>query len=208
VLAGGIAQAKKRYRELKSRYGPRYTYAMVSVAFFTLFLPIPGISLVSIALVIVAAELHRAYSGRGRFTEAIVTLFKRVVGTYPKELVMSMKCDIFLKWSATPAQLRAVGDAFWLWCNRAEGNTGIYKRLDNQALADLIAGRFPTSLQAPWPIERRGVRVRVWDEAAHDPHATLDSLRRTIPSEGIEDLVVDDVSWDRVAQENPTCAKV
>jgi hypothetical protein len=181
---------------------------MVSAAFFTLFVPIPGISLVSIALVVVIAELHRAFSGKGRLTEAIVTLFKRVVGTYPRELVMSMNCDIVLKWSATPAQLRAVGDAFWRWCNRTEGNTGIYQRLDNQALADLIAGKFPLSLQAPWPIERRGFHVRVRDEASHDPHATLDSLRRAIPAEGVVDIVVDDVSWDLVAQENPTCAKV
>ena len=31
----------------------------------------------------------------------------------------------------------------WRWCIRAAGDTGIYPYLDNQALADLIAGKFP-----------------------------------------------------------------
>src|SRR5438309_5573249 len=114
---------------------------MVSAAFFTLFLPIPGISLVSIGVVVVIAELHRAYSGSSRLTGAFANLLKRHVGTDPRELIMSMNCDIVLKWSATPEQLRSLGGAFWRWCNRAEGNVGTYQHVDNQALADLVAGK-------------------------------------------------------------------
>jgi hypothetical protein len=43
-------------REEALRYGPRYTKAMLSVAFLTLFLPIPGSLLVGLALIVVIAE--------------------------------------------------------------------------------------------------------------------------------------------------------
>jgi hypothetical protein len=208
VLARVIAQAKKRYGELKHRYGPRYTYAMVSAAFFTLFVPIPGLSVVSVVVVVAIAELHRAFSGRRRLTEAVGNLFKRSVAVYPGDLVMSTNCDVVLKWSATPEQLRAVGDAFWRWCNGAEGNTGVYQHLDNQALADLIAGRFPASHHAPWSFEPRGIQFRVRAEASQDRQATLDSLRRAIPAGGIEDIIVDDLSWHPAAHHDRTCASL
>ena len=63
VLARVIAQAKKRYGELKHRYGPRYTSAMLSAAFIGFVLPLPGSSLIGVALVVVIAEVHRAFSG-------------------------------------------------------------------------------------------------------------------------------------------------
>ena len=109
---------------------------------------------------------------------------------------MSINCDIILQWSATPEQLTALGAALWRWCIRAAGNTGIYQYLDNQALADLIAGKFPSSSgQTPRQPERRGVHVRVRDEASSDRRATLDSLRRELPAQGVEDIVVDGKSW-------------
>jgi hypothetical protein len=191
VLTGAVAQVKKRYKQLKNRYGPWYTYAMVSAAFFTFFLPIPGISLLSVALIVVIAEIHRAISKRGEFSQAIATLLKRAAGTYPRELVISNNCDVILQWGATPEQLRALGTALWRWCNRAAGNTGIYQHLDNQALADLIAGKLPASSQT----ERRGVHLWVRDEASHNRQATIDSLRREIPARGIEDILVDGKSW-------------
>ena len=46
---------------------------------------------------------------------------------------------VILPWAATPEQLTAVGAALWRWCTRAAQDSGIYKFLDNQALADLIA---------------------------------------------------------------------
>ncbi len=86
VLTGAIAQLKKRYRELNNRYGPGYTNAMLSAAFLTLFSPIPGSLLVSVALIVVIAEVHRAVSERGGFPK-----------TSAKELVMS-NCDVILQW--------------------------------------------------------------------------------------------------------------
>ena len=74
VLTGVIVQGKKRFKQRKSRYGPRYTKGMLATAFFTLFVPIPGISLVSIATIVVIAEVHWAISKGGGFPEAIADL--------------------------------------------------------------------------------------------------------------------------------------
>ena len=59
----GIALSKRCYDRLQSRYGPRYTGAMLSAAFIGFVLPLPGSSLIGVALVVVIAEVHRAFSG-------------------------------------------------------------------------------------------------------------------------------------------------
>jgi len=99
---------------------------------------------------------------------------------------MSVHCDVILRGSATPGQLAAVGAGLWRWCRLTAGNTGVYQHLDSQALADLIAGRMPA----------RGLHFRVLDEASQDRQATLDSLHRELPADGIEDLVVEGTSWN------------
>jgi len=108
---------------------------------------------------------------------------------------MSINCDVIVQWSATRAQLTALGAALWGWCNRAAGNTGSYQYLDNQGLADLIGGKLPASSQTSWPIDLRGVRLTVRDEASHDRQQTIASLRRDVPAAGVADIVVDGVSW-------------
>jgi hypothetical protein len=108
---------------------------------------------------------------------------------------MSINCDVVLQWSATPEQLTALGTALWGWCNRTAGDTGIYHYLDNQVLADLIAGKLPASSPTSREAERRGVHVRVRDETSPDRQATIDSLRREIPVQGVEDILVDGRSW-------------
>lgn len=60
--ARGAARAKKGCRQLENRYGPRYTSAMLGAAFIGLFLPIPGSSLLCVAVVVSVAEVHRAIS--------------------------------------------------------------------------------------------------------------------------------------------------
>jgi hypothetical protein len=110
---------------------------------------------------------------------------------------MSIKCDVIVQWTATPDQLTALGAALWPWCIRAAGVTGIYQFLDNQALADLIAGKLPMSSQPSWPDDGRGVHLQVRDEVSQDRQATIDSLRRSIPAKGVEDIVVDGTSWNR-----------
>jgi hypothetical protein len=107
---------------------------------------------------------------------------------------MSIKCEVILQWSARPEQLAAIGTALWRWCNSAAGHRGIYQSLDNQDLADLIGGRFPASARA----ERRGLHLWLCDWVSCDRQATIDNMRREIPAKGIEDIVVDGVSWNTV----------
>ena len=109
---------------------------------------------------------------------------------------MSIKCDVILQWSATPEQLTALGTALWGWCNRAAGKTGIYQYLDNQALADLIAGKLPIAGLTPGEGLGRGFHFRVRDETSHDRQPTIDSLRRDVPVNGVEDIVVAGKSWN------------
>lgn len=99
---------------------------------------------------------------------------------------MSVHCDVILRGSATPGQLAAVGTGLWRWCRLTAGDTGVYQQLDSQTLADLIAGTMPA----------RGLHCRVRDEASQDRQATVDSLRRELPAEGIEDVVVEGTSWN------------
>jgi hypothetical protein len=175
VLIGVIAQVRKRYKQLKSRYGPRYTKALVGAAFVAVFLPIPGSVLIAVALIVVCAEVHRAIFKRDGLSKASA-----------KELVMSINCEVILQWSATPGELTKLGAALWRWGNRAAGDTGIYQFLDNQPLADLIAGKLPVSSQR----EGGGIHVKFRDEASHDRQATVDGLRLQIPAQGVEDILV------------------
>ncbi len=108
---------------------------------------------------------------------------------------MSMNCEIILQWSATPEQLTALGAALWRWCKRAAGATGIFQQLDNQALADLIAGKLPDSSQTAWR-DPRGVHFRFQGERSHDRQATIRDLRKEILTKGVEDIVVDGKSWN------------
>jgi hypothetical protein len=73
-LAGAMAQVKKRYHGLRNRYGSGYIKAMLVVVFLAFSSPIPGSTLVGMAVVVVIAEVHRAVSKRGGFPEAIAGL--------------------------------------------------------------------------------------------------------------------------------------
>jgi hypothetical protein len=116
---------------------------------------------------------------------------------------MSNNCDIIVQWGATPEQLRALGDALWRWCTRATGTAGIYQYLDNEALADLIDGRLPESSQT----DRQGVHLWVRDETSQGRQATIDSLRRDLPTEGVEDIMVDGASWNLIDRGPGFCVR-
>jgi hypothetical protein len=111
---------------------------------------------------------------------------------------MPTKCDVIVAWDATPEQLTAVGTALWRWCVRGVGAGGIYQYLDNQPLADLIAGRFPAAGRVPQPADARGVRFRVWNRASDGGSVAVDALRREIPVAGVVDVLVDGISSKQV----------
>jgi hypothetical protein len=71
VRTGAITRVKRTYTGLKNRYGPRYAGAMLSAAFLAMFLPLPGSSLLAVALVILAGEAHRLIAGRGGLVDAL-----------------------------------------------------------------------------------------------------------------------------------------
>jgi hypothetical protein len=109
---------------------------------------------------------------------------------------MTTDCDIILQWGATPEQLAALGSALWRWRGRRAKDTAIYQYLDNQALSDLIAGKLPMSRQTPPQSDQVRAHFRFRDESSHDREETIRSLRLEIPAEGVEDIVVDGVSWN------------
>jgi hypothetical protein len=104
--------------------------------------------------------------------------------------------DVILRWDATPAQLRAVGAALWSWCHRVEADGDIFQAIDNQALADLIAGKLPT-VTGRWS-DARGIHVHILCAATPDGEATIGRLRRELPSTGVADVLVEGASWNRV----------
>jgi len=189
VVTAGIDQVKKRYRQLKNRYGPKYTKVMVFAVFVTLFVPIPGAMLGGVALIVVIGEVHKTISKR-----------HALGATVTRSLIMPSNCDIILQENATPDQLAALGTALWRWCNRTAGDTGVYQYLDNQGLADMIAGRFPVRSQA-----ETVTHFRARDSVSPNRQAAIDKLRLEIPSEGVEDVVVDGLSW-KVPRQSSDCA--
>src|SRR5438046_5370853 len=104
---------------------------------------------------------------------------------------MSTECDVILQWDATSQQLSAIGAALGRWCNGVPGDGGVSPYLNNQALADLIAGRLPVSRLMPSPGAGRRVHFRFRDAAFRDRRAAIDSLRRELPAGGVEDVLID-----------------
>lgn len=196
--AGAAAAVRTLSDCLKGRYGPRYTRVMVVTAFVTLFLPMPGISLGGVAAVALIAEAHRAIGLTIFRRGSRVTCDEAINGRARSgEGVMPTQCDVIVAWNATPEQLSAVGAALWRWWVRGLGARDIYPYLDNQVLADLIAGRLPARGGQPQPADMSGVHCRVWNRAS-DGGASIDTLRRELPVAGVVNVLVDGRSWDRV----------
>jgi hypothetical protein len=65
ALPAGIFLANNGYDALKSRHGSRYANTTLVAIFLALCLPVPGISLVVLAVIVAIAELHRLNSEKG-----------------------------------------------------------------------------------------------------------------------------------------------
>jgi hypothetical protein len=188
-----VGAVRDQFLWLQLRYGARYTRVMVGAALVTLFLPVPGISVGCVVAVVLVAEAHRAVGltiCRGR----AVTLAPAGNGRMrPREHVMPSKCEVIVAWGATTEQLTAVGTALWRWCVRGVGYRDLYQYVNNQLLADLIAGRFP----AAGPVDRRGFHFRLWDMESNDASTRIATLQRELPGAGVVDFVVDDAGRSR-----------
>jgi hypothetical protein len=198
IVVGAKSQVKKRYQQLKDRYGPRYTRAMLLITFIGFFSPIPGLTVAVISFVVLIAEIHRAVSRGSKNREA----------AEKEQGIMSIKCRVIVNETATSDQLSALGRALWRWCNRTMKSPGMYQYLNNQVLADLIAGRLPAPGQTPRQSERRtdGVHFEFSDNESRDCRAAIDRLRREIPDRGVVDIQVAGVSWNQVHRSELLCA--
>jgi hypothetical protein len=116
---------------------------------------------------------------------------------------VSIYCHVVLSRSATAGQLTAVGTALWEWCTGAANGRGIYQYLDNQALADLVAGRLPAADPAARTADRWGVQFGVPDSAFLDRRAALHSLRRALPAAGVDAVRADSTRWSGAAPTLP-----
>ena len=213
------------FARLKTRYGRGYASVILWAAFLASLSPVPGSSLIGAALVVGIAELHRTISRGGALCaalahlppavkatllwpasgrKAVAPVVRGAAETYQRRPVMSIDCEVILQWGATPAQLQALGAAFWAWGTRGQTDSGIYPYLDNQILADLIDGRLPPSPRAPRQAGRPLPRFRIRDERSDDRQGTIASLRRAVPTGGVADIVVDGVSWGLAPRETET----
>ena len=82
-MAGAITQVKKRYKWLEKRYGPKYTKGHRGHQFLQSLFPIAGSWVVSSALIVTVAEVHRAISKRGGLPEAMADLVVFVKANMP-----------------------------------------------------------------------------------------------------------------------------
>lgn len=121
---------------------------------------------------------------------------------------MSINCAISLRWDSTPEQQRALGAALWRWCHRAVRSVGMYPYLDNQALADLLAGRLPASGATGWDAGRPSVQFTVPGDPAREGEATRESLQRVLPSAGVAEIRVDGMSGHLAEGSSRTMAAV
>lgn len=108
---------------------------------------------------------------------------------------MSMTCEVFLKWEATPQQHRVLGSALWLWCCRDAGNAGICQYLDSQPLADLLAGIAPRASPSAAGLGLPYVPFLVSGESSRDRETVLESLRQALPAVAVADIRVEGISW-------------
>lgn len=72
AIAGKVkAKVREKYAKLESRYGSRWSKAIIAAALAGIPVPAPGASFALAAPVVALAELHRAFSGSGSGPAAV-----------------------------------------------------------------------------------------------------------------------------------------
>jgi hypothetical protein len=117
---------------------------------------------------------------------------------------MPIRCEVIPRRSATPQELQKLAAALQRWCHNEVKGEGGSRRLDPQAMEDLLAGKLPQRLAVesligpdePDPeADRRAVPVVVRGGPAYDRKVIVQGLRREIPAELVEDVLVAGRSW-------------
>lgn len=117
---------------------------------------------------------------------------------------MPIRCELIPRRTATRKELQKLGDALQRWCHDEVKDEGGSRRIDAQGLEDLLGGRLPQALatealvgpDGPDPAaDRRAVAVVVRGGPAYDRKAIIEGLRREIPAELVEDVLVAGRSW-------------
>lgn len=136
---------------------------------------------------------------------------------------MSLLCEVIPRGDSTPQQLRALGGAIRCWYERERGGSGLANYVDTFALDDLLAGELPQpfalrfstvahpldsfgrqrpkltveELRAACPAVAvsRTLFLKVWGSSRD---RTIVSLRRSIPAELVEDVLIEGASWEPV----------
>jgi hypothetical protein len=66
-----LAWVAARWRQLRSRYGPRYLQVMLVAGLVTFFVPVPGSTVITVTSILAVAEVHLAITRwRGRAVRA------------------------------------------------------------------------------------------------------------------------------------------
>lgn len=108
---------------------------------------------------------------------------------------MSINCDVFIRDRSTPEELKTLGNALWRWYSRSSGDEILCQSVDNQALADLLAGRVPSTRRSAHHVGQPYVSFRLRAATYADCAATFASLRSEVPAAQVSDIVVDGKSW-------------
>jgi hypothetical protein len=130
--------------------------------------------------------------------------------------------EVIARPGATPSQLKVLGITLCAWGEREGGRTGMLHSIDNLSLLSLLSDGSPESLflqilgASPPPKGRNGkgrsFRPQPSEPAAEDPaersvffvvrggpgynrRRLIASLRRSLPAELVQDVVVDGRSW-------------
>jgi len=117
---------------------------------------------------------------------------------------MSIRCIIFPRRDATPRQRRELGAALHRWYARESREHGIALYTNQQAINALLAGSWPPSESRKGKTtkskRRPPVLLDVRDGKQYSRQATIESLRKDIPANLVEDVLIDGRSWGRAEE--------
>jgi hypothetical protein len=137
----------------------------------------------------------------------------------PAKVAPPIACWVLPRRDGTAAERQVLGDALGRWSKRESGENGILHHMDNLALLDLLAEESPqafvlqmlgkTGEPDPWgekvvpalgaeppAPEERTVFFAVRGGSSYDRRRVIASLRQDIAADLVEDILIDNQSWD------------